>query len=103
MSRPRAGTIHRRAASLARAALACAAFACTALAPGSARAEVAPGDSLLDAYVRSLSDSTDAWFGSTAAAVDTAGLDSALAAGLARRGFGRWRNPSGMSNSPLAG
>jgi hypothetical protein len=49
-----------------------------------ARADTAPGDSLLHAYVRSMSDSTDAWFGATAAPVDTAGLDSALVAGLAR-------------------
>jgi len=44
----------------------------------------APGDSLLHDYVRQMRDSTDKWFGSTAAPVDTAGLDSALAAGLLR-------------------
>ena len=44
--------------------------------------EPAPGDSLLNAYVRQMRDSTDRWFGPTAAPVDTAGLDSALAAGL---------------------
>ena len=57
-----------------------------------ASAEVAPGDSLLHAYVHSLSDSTSAWFGASAAPVDTAGLDSALAVGLARPLHGRaWR------------
>ena len=54
------------------------------LAAAAARAEDAPGDSLLNAYVRQMRDSTDRWFGSTAAPVDTAGLDSALAAGLLR-------------------
>ena len=54
------------------------------LAAAAARAEEAPGDSLLHAYVRSMRDSTDAWFGATAAPLDTAGLDSALAAGLRR-------------------
>ncbi len=49
---------------------------------GAGRAQGVPPDSLLDAYVRGLSDSTEAWFGITAAPVDTAGLDSALAVGL---------------------
>jgi len=52
------------------------------LAAAAAQAQDAPGDSLLNAYVRQMRDSTDKWFGSTAAPVDTAGLDSALAAGL---------------------
>jgi len=52
---------------------------------GTARAaEPTPPDTTFDAYMRGLSDSTDTWFGVTAAPVDTAGLDSALAAGLAR-------------------
>ena len=59
------------------------ALACVALAAAGARAEEAPADSALRSYVRQLSDSTDAWFGITAAPVDTAGLDSALASGLA--------------------
>ncbi len=59
---------------------------------GAARAHVVPPDSLLDAYVRGLSDSTDAWFGITAAPVDTAGLDSALAVGLAIPPGGRRAN-----------
>lgn len=74
--------------SAARGRLAAACLALLALgagvAPAPARAEDAPSDSLLHAYVRSLADSTDTWFGSTAAPLDTAGLDSALAAGLAR-------------------
>ena len=49
---------------------------------GATHAEEAPADSALGAYVRSLSDSTDSWFGSTAAPLDTTGLDSALVAGL---------------------
>ena len=54
-----------------------------------ARAQDAPGDSLLNAYVRGMRDSTDKWFGTTAAPVDTAGLDSALAAGLLHGTHGR--------------
>jgi hypothetical protein len=61
-----------------------AAAAALLVAAASARAEDAPGDSLLNAYVHGMRDSTDKWFGSTAAPVDTAGLDSALAAGLLR-------------------
>ena len=64
-----------------------AALAAFVLVLGGARlasAQEAPADSALRAYVRSLSDSTDAWFGTTAAPLDTAGLDSALAAGLAK-------------------
>jgi hypothetical protein len=49
----------------------------------------APGDSLLNDYVRQMRDTTDKWFGSTAAPLDTAGLDSALAAGLLHPGHGR--------------
>lgn len=49
---------------------------------GPSHAGGAPADSALDAYVRGLADSTDAWFGVTAAPVDTAGLDSALVARL---------------------
>jgi hypothetical protein len=69
--------------------LALAAAATLLLAAVVARAEDAPGDSLLNAYVRGMRDSTDKWFGSTAAPVDTAGLDSALAAGLMKGVHGR--------------
>ena len=58
-------------------ALRLAAAALLWLAAASARAQDAPADTLLDAYVRQMRDSTDQWFGSTAAPVDTAGLDSA--------------------------
>ncbi len=61
-----------------------------------AHAESAASDSLLDAYIHSMSDSTDAWYGATAAPVDTAGLDSALAVGLARpHGKHVWTGSSG--------
>lgn len=43
----------------------------------------APPDSALEAYLGRMRDSTDRWFGMTAAPLDTAGLDSALARGLA--------------------
>jgi hypothetical protein len=42
-----------------------------------------PADSSLHQFLHDLSDSTDHYFGLTAAPLDTAGLDSALAAGLA--------------------
>lgn len=61
------------------------------LAAPPARAQDAPSDSLLHEYVRSMRDSTDKWFGKTAAPVDTAGLDSALAAGLLRPAGARHR------------
>lgn len=60
-------------------------LALSALAPRTARAqEPAPAmpDTTLDAYIRRMADSTDAYFGRTAAPTDTAGLDSALAYGL---------------------
>ncbi len=66
----------------ARAALALMALVASAHA-GPVQAQLTPPDSLFDDYVHGLSDSTDAWFGVTAAPVDTAGLDSALAVGLA--------------------
>ena len=61
-----------------------AAAALLLLAPAVARAQDAPGDSLLNAFVRQMRDSTDRLYGSTAAPVDTTGLDSALAVGLQR-------------------
>lgn len=50
-----------------------------AIAAGAAHAEDAPGDTLLRRFLGGLSDSTDAYFGMSAAKPDTAGLDSALA------------------------
>ena len=75
--------------SLRRIALAVAGVALLWLAPSVARADDAPSDSLLNAYVHQMRDSTDKWFGSTAAPVDTTGLDSALAVGLASGKHGR--------------
>ncbi|MGH7730498.1 MAG: hypothetical protein ACRENJ_04530, partial [Candidatus Eiseniibacteriota bacterium] len=64
-----------------------------ALAPGThgARAQEATApDSTLHRFLDTLADSTDRYFGLIAAPVDTAGLDSALTAGLARL----WRGPA---------
>jgi len=57
---------------------------CLAFTGAVRAAEPVPPDTTFDHYMRGLADSTDAWFGVTAAPVDTAGLDSALTAGLAR-------------------
>ena len=46
-------------------------------------AQEAPADSSLHQFLKSLSDSTDAYFGLTSAPLDTAGLDSALTFELA--------------------
>lgn len=51
-------------------------------APGAGRAADAGSDSLLQRYLGGLADSTDAWFGVSAAPPDTAGLDSVLQARL---------------------
>ena len=72
----------RARASLALAA--CALAACASLSP--ARADEAPTDSLLHHFLGGLADSSDAYFGITAMPTDTAGLDSALAEGLAHPG-----------------
>jgi hypothetical protein len=95
--------------SAARGLRSAAVVALLALCASAVHAETAPPDSLLDGYVRSLSDSTDAWFGSTAAPLDTAGLDSALAAGLARAPGARGnsargrRGPVGIGFGPALG
>src|SRR5262245_158088 len=52
-------------------------------APPAPVAQPAPPDTALDRFLGALSDSTDAYFGISAARADTAGLDSALAYGLA--------------------
>lgn len=57
-------------------------FACACAAPAAA-AEPAPPDTALQRYLGSLRDTTDAYFGRSAAPLDTAGLDSALAWSLA--------------------
>ncbi len=62
--------------------------------------ESAPSDSSLHGFLDTLADSTDRYFGLIAAPLDTAGLDSALAAGLERP----WRGPrtrSRLSYGPV--
>lgn len=54
------------------------AFALACLLPAAARAEDAPADTALQRYFRSISDSTDAYFGLSAQPADTSGLDSTL-------------------------
>ena len=49
----------------------------------------APADTSFGQYLDTLRDSTDLYFGRGVAPVDTAGLDSALASGLARPGSRR--------------
>ena len=72
-------------ASGARTALACVWLAaCLALSvPASAGAIAADADSTLDGFLDQLADSTSQYFGASAAPLDTAGLDSSLAYGLA--------------------
>lgn len=84
-----------------RALLALAACAALALgAPGApAFAEDAPTDSLLHRFLHGLADSSDTYFGITAVPTDTAGLDSALAEGLAHPGAAP-RRPSRLSWGP---
>lgn len=64
-------------------------------------------DSVLEAYLSRMRDSTDSWFGMTAAPLDTVGLDSARAAGLARgsdlRAESRARRARRISLSPSLG
>lgn len=52
------------------------------LAAGAAAARAASDPDSVGGYLRALADSTDRYFGESAAPVDTAGLDSALAYGL---------------------
>lgn len=66
-------------------------------------AQEAAGDSLVKAYLGTLADSTEAWFGASAAPVDTAGLDSALAVGLAKGPGARARVRSRLEFSPAVG
>jgi hypothetical protein len=66
-------------------------------------AQEAAGDSLMKAYLGTLADSTDAWFGASAAPLDTAGLDSALAVGLARGPGARARVRTRPQFSPALG
>jgi hypothetical protein len=69
--------------------------------PTASRAEEpAPSDSSLHRFLDSLADSTDRYFGLIAAPLDTAGLDSALSAGLERPWFGP-RRPSRLALRPV--
>ena len=71
-------------ASLHAAAACCSPLASAAAIAGAIpRAESAPADTALERFLGSMSDSTAAFFGATAAHTDTAGLDSALTYGLA--------------------
>ena len=89
-----------------------------ALLPARAHAQGAPADSALERYVRTMADSTDAYFGLSAQAPDTTGLDSlrafVLAHPRARRGgtrlspsfapqgaFNRALGPVGGANAGL--
>ena len=74
------------AAGAAHSALSPAASAPARAAATGPGVEPAPPDSALDRFLGSLSDSTAMYFGITAAQPDTAGLDSALAFGLAHPG-----------------
>lgn len=69
----------------------------------SAHAQQASSDSLMKVYLGTLADSTDAWFGASVAPLDTAGLDSALAAGLARGPGQRARVRTRLELSPALG
>jgi hypothetical protein len=65
------------------------ALALLASVASNARAQDAPADTSLHQFLQGLSDSTDSYFGLTAAPLDTAGLDSALVEGLEHP----WRGP----------
>lgn len=80
--------------------LAVALWAAAAVTP--ARAQETPADSSLQRFLGNLSDSTDAYFGMTAAPLDTAGLDSALVAGLERPWRGQ-RTRTRFSYGPVTG
>jgi len=78
------------------AAVFAALLALLAAAPAPAQEpaqEPAPADTSFGRYLEALRDSTDLYFGPTVAPVDTAGLDSALAAGLARGPYSSSRVP----------
>ncbi len=68
-----------------------------------ARASDAAADTTVEGYVRSMADSTDRWFGVSAAAVDTAGIDSARVWVLTHPGQAPKRHGFGVSLAPLFG
>jgi hypothetical protein len=69
------------------------------LAAAPAGAQESPPDTL-GGWMRSLADSTDRYFGRSAAPVDTAGLDSALAAELAEPRRSRRRRDLSLTPAP---
>lgn len=81
------------------AALALAGAATLAAAP--ARAQGAPADSAMHEWFRSMTDSTDAYFGLSAQPADTAGLDSVLDWALAQPPGALQRRGSRLSLAPL--
>jgi hypothetical protein len=72
-----------RAARSARHATLCLLLALAASGTTARADEAAPADTTLGRYLGGLRDSTDVYFGRSAAPLDTAGLDSSLAWGLA--------------------
>ena len=68
-----------------------------------ARAAEAPADSTVEGYVRSMADSTDAWFGLSAQPADTTGIDSTRAWALANPRRRPVRRGLGVSFSPAPG
>jgi hypothetical protein len=84
---------------MSRSGLALALLAFAAIAPV-ARAQ-APADSTVEGYVRSMADSTDAWFGLSARPADTTGIDSARTYRLAHPGAAGGRRGLGLSLAPL--
>ena len=82
------------------AAVALAVLGCVACAHVS-RAADAPADTTIEGYVRSMADSTDLWFGLSAQAPDTAGIDSARAWALHHPGESPKRPGQGVSFTPL--
>jgi hypothetical protein len=78
-----------------------AALAALALGtPVRAQAPPPAPDTTLHGYLRSLADSTDTYFGRTVAPLDTAGLDSALAWGIANPHAPRRRTRLSLEPSP---
>ncbi len=85
--------------------LAAGAALALALAGGAidALAQVAPADTTVEDYVRSMADSTDAWFGISAQASDTTGLDSLRAWAVEHPGKTLRSRGGTLSLAPLLG
>lgn len=71
-----------------------------AVPPAPARGPAPPADTTLDHFFGALSDSTDRYFGGSAAPLDTAGLDSARAAGIAQGPGHGPRRPLRLHSGP---